>query len=206
MFHVKQNSLEMATVSRETEERLSLYCTLLRRWSARINLVARSDLDHLRARHINDCLQLLPLLPSVNYAIDLGSGAGFPGLVLAIATGIHFNLIEADQRKAAFLREAARETAAPAQVHAVRIEAAALKPAALITARALAPLDILLSLATPLLDQGGLCLFPKGRQADAELTRARQGWHMQVQCIPSCTQPESCILAIREPRRASPAL
>ena len=95
-------------------------------------------------------------------AIDLGSGAGFPGLILALATSSQFDLIEADQRKAAFLREAARVTGAPVRIHATRIESAGLAPAPLITARAVAPLSKLLALAAPLLAPGGHCLFLKG--------------------------------------------
>jgi 16S rRNA (guanine527-N7)-methyltransferase len=131
-------------------------------------------------------------------AIDLGSGAGFPGLILAIATGVPFDLIEADQRKAAFLREAARITSAPARVHATRVEAADIPPALLITARALAPLPKLLSLAAPLLAPAGTCLFLKGTSARSELTDAEREWHMQVDSISSRTAPGARILRITD--------
>ena len=134
-------------------------------------------------------------------AIDLGSGAGFPGLILALATNVAFDLIEADQRKAAFLREAARITGAPVNVHAVRIEVANLPPAPLITARGLAPLPKLLALAEPLLAPGGECLFLKGANVQTELTHAAAQWHMQVQRVPSRTAPDACILRISDLRR-----
>ncbi len=136
--------------------------------------------------------------PLPERAIDLGSGAGFPGLVLALATRVPFDLIESDQRKAAFLREAARLTGAPVRVHAVRIEAANVGPAPLITARGLAPLPRLLSLAAPLLTKSGECLFLKGAGAEAELTQSTAKWHMQVERIPSRTAPDACILRISE--------
>ncbi len=142
--------------------------------------------------------------PVPNRAIDLGSGAGFPGLVLAIATGVPFDLIEADQRKAAFLREAARITGAVVQVHATRIEAAQIIPAPLMTARALAPLPKLLDLAAPLLAPGGVCLFQKGANVQTELTEAASQWHMQVEILPSQTAPEACILRISDLSRVAP--
>ncbi len=171
----------------------------MRRWSSRIQLVAAGDLDHLWPRHIEDSLQLAPLIPAgADRAIDIGSGAGFPGLVLAIATGLPFDLIESDQRKAAFLREAARETGAPAIVHAMRAESAQLPPAPLVTARALAPLGRLLDLATPFLAPGGTCLFPKGRSADTEIAEAARSWRFRIDRLPSHTHPEGKILRITE--------
>jgi 16S rRNA (guanine527-N7)-methyltransferase len=123
---------------------------------------------------------------------------------LAIATGVRFDLIEADQRKAAFLREAARITGASVQVHATRIETTRILPASLITARAIAPLPKLLSLAAPLLASGGICLFMKGANVQAELTEAASQWHMQVEILPSQTAPEACILRISDLSRVVP--
>ncbi len=134
-------------------------------------------------------------------AIDLGSGAGFPGLILALATGVPFDLIEADQRKATFLTEAARVTGAPVHVHATRIESAGLAPAPLVTARAVAPLSKLLALATPLLAPGGQCLFLKGANVQSELTHAASQWHMHVERVLSRTAPDACILRISNPSR-----
>ena len=196
-------------VSRETTARLDIYVALLRRWSPRINLVSRADLDHLWPRHVMDSLQLLPLLPpGCERAIDLGSGGGFPAIPLAVAGGMAFDLVESDRRKCAFLREAARETGAPVRVHAMRAEDAArpggLAPAGLVTARALAPLDGLLGLAAPLLAPGGTCRFLKGANAAAELTAAAARWQMQATSTPSRTRPDAAILTIRAPRPHDP--
>ena len=196
---MKHPPTEIDTVSRETRQRLAAYVDLLLRWQRTIHLISQHDVAQVWTRHIDDALQLLPLIPpGTDRGIDLGSGAGLPGLVLAIATGIPFDLIEADHRKAAFLREAARLTAAPATVHATRIEAAAIPRAPLITARALAPLDTLLGWAAPLLAPGGTCLFPKGRGVEDELTTAAARWHMHVLRTPSRTDPSATILRISE--------
>jgi 16S rRNA (guanine527-N7)-methyltransferase len=203
VFHVKRG---LSHVSCETHERLKLFAALLENWTGTLNLISKKDRDAIWGRHINDSLQLVPLIPpDVATAIDLGSGGGFPGLVLAIATGIRFDLIESDQRKAAFLREAIRVTAAPARVHAARIEAAKLPPTRLITARALAPLPELLALAAPHLAAEGQCLFLKGGSGDAELTEARKRWHMKAERFPSQTAPGSAILRISELSRAASA-
>jgi 16S rRNA (guanine527-N7)-methyltransferase len=172
---------------------------LLLRWQRTINLISPRDVDQVWTRHIADSLQLAALIPpGTNRAIDLGSGAGLPGLVLAIATGIAFDLVEADQRKAAFLREATRITSATATIHATRIETARLAPAPLITARALAPLATLLAWASPLLAPGGICLFPKGRGAEDELTAAAAQWQMHTHRTPSQTDPSATIFRISE--------
>lgn len=161
------------TLPQAVQERLRAYAGLLATWSARINLVSRNDIPHIWRRHVLDSLRLLPLIPpGVTRAIDLGSGAGLPGLVLAIATGIHFELVESDRRKCAFLAEAARLTGAPVAIHTTRIETCGLAPASLVTARALAPLSDLLTLAVPLLAPGGVMLFPKGVRAPEELAAA----------------------------------
>jgi 16S rRNA (guanine527-N7)-methyltransferase len=186
-------------VSRETYSALNAFAALLLRWNRTVNLISRRDEPDLWPRHISDSLQLVPLIPpGTQRGIDLGSGAGFPGLVLSIATRIPFDLIEADLRKAAFLRESARTTGAPATVHPVRAEAATVPPAPLVTARALAPLPDLLSLAAPFLASGGTCLFLKGANASSELTAAAAEWHMRVERVPSQTAPDACILRISD--------
>ena len=183
-------------------EALNQFAALLVRWNRTVNLIARGDEPCIWPRHIEDSLQLAPFIPAhTERGIDLGSGAGFPGLILALATGRPFDLIEADQRKAAFLREAARMTRAPVRVHAARIEAATLLPAPLVTARALAPLPDLLRLAAPKLTNDGMALFLKGANHDAELTRARREWQMRVERIPSRTAPGAVVLKISELRR-----
>lgn len=197
---------EPVDVSRETRTALEAFVSLLLRWNQTVNLIARADEAAIWERHIVDCLQLAPLMrPLPDRAIDLGSGAGFPGLVLSIATAVPFDLIEADKRKAAFLREAIRRTRAPAQVHPVRIEEAKLEPAALITARALAPLPKLLHLAAPLLVPGGICLFLKGQSVEAELTQAASQWHMQAELIVSQTSTDARILRISNLSRVTSA-
>ncbi len=181
-----------------SEARLRQLVALVTLWSPKINLVSKNDVLVLWERHVLDSLALAPLIPAgVEAAIDLGSGAGFPGLVLAIATGIPFTLIESDARKAAFLMEAGRQTGAPVKVLNCRIEAAKTPPAMLVTARALAPLDKLLGLAAPHLAPGGVCLFPKGRNVEEELAQARTLWQMEAERFPNAAGgADSCILKI----------
>lgn len=175
-----------ASVSRETRERLDAYLEILLRWNRTINLISRKDEAGVWERHIEDSLALAPHIPDgASHAIDLGSGGGLPGIVLAIATGVEFHLVESDQRKSAFLREAIRHTGANAVVHANRAEQTRLPPAPIVTARALASLPQLLSWAAPLLLRDGICLFPKGRAVAEELTLAYAQWHMKVQTIDS---------------------
>ncbi len=197
---VTNSILASIPLSEDRLAALGRFAELLLRWNRTVNLIARRDEANLWDRHIADSLQLAALLPgpAPARAIDLGSGGGFPGLVLAIATGIAFDLVESDQRKAAFLREAARIAGAPATVHATRIEAARIPPAPLITARALAPLPDLLALAAPLLAENGVCLFLKGANADTELTAAAARWHMRTERFPSRTAPGASILRISE--------
>ena len=175
--------------------------TLLVRWNLRINLVSRRDIPHLWQRHIADSMQLAPLIPPGLAVVDLGSGAGFPGLILALCLTNHITLVEADARKASFLREAARQTHADVTVVNRRIELLDLPPVPVITARALAPLPILLEWAMPLLRPEGFCLFLKGRRVEDELTSAQAKWHMAVTRVPSQTDDASVILMLRRLRR-----
>ena len=199
MFHVKP-SLNTFGVSRETEEKLRAYLALLIRWNSRINLVADASPESLWCRHVVDSIQLAPLLPErEGPLVDLGSGAGFPGLVLALASGRETHLVESDRRKCVFLQEAARMLDLPrVTVHPVRIMLAPLPPATVITARALAPLQELLRHASRILAPEGVALFPKGRTAAQELTAAALGWTMQIERFPSATDPESTILRLSE--------
>jgi 16S rRNA (guanine527-N7)-methyltransferase len=203
-------ALKLTPVSRETSERLERLIELLLRWSAHTNLIARSTLPMVWSRHVADSLQLLSLAPDAKRWIDLGSGAGFPGLVIACALadapGTEVHLVESIGKKAAFLREAAEQLQVPAVVHAVRIEDFGknlqFKPD-VITARALAPLDELLKLAHPLLRTGALGLFPKGQDVDAELTKASKSWNIEASLVPSKTSPDSRIVAVTKLRRRS---
>lgn len=202
----EQEAFEQLGVSRETFERLSAYAALLRSWQRRINLIADSTLNDIWRRHIVDSAQLLPLAsPSATRWVDLGSGAGLPGLVLAILLanrpGASVVLIEANQKKSAFLREAIRITAAPASVVSKRIEAALSGPERIscdvVTARALAPLADLLKLASPLLMTGAEGLFLKGRDVDAELTGAAKSWKTEMELLPSQTDPNGRIVRVK---------
>jgi 16S rRNA (guanine527-N7)-methyltransferase len=189
----------------EFATRLSIFVDLLTRWNARINLVASKDVAGLHERHILDSLQLLPLLPPSDVPIaDLGTGGGFPGLVLAMATGREFHLVEADRRKAAFLNEVtARLGLSRTVVHAGRVETVRLPPMGAVTARALAPLAALLPAAHRLLAAGGIAIFPKGRTADGELAEVAPIWSFNVVRYASRTDADSTILRISEIERAT---
>jgi 16S rRNA (guanine527-N7)-methyltransferase len=193
-------------VSRETLQRLEAYAALLEKWSERINLVGRSTLADPWRRHFLDSAQLLPLIPhGARSLVDLGSGAGFPGLVLAIMGVCSVELVEADRRKAIFLREAARATQIGVTVHACRIEAVAPHPVGVVTARGCAPLDRLLTLAQRFIGPDTTCLFLKGAQVEEELTSAGKAWTMTVSRYPSRSDPGGTVLSlqqvVREPRR-----
>lgn len=188
-------------VSRETEQALCEYLILLRRWNTRINLVADAPEAALWQRHIIDSLQLVPLLAAAapGPLVDLGSGAGFPGLVLAAATERATHLIESDRRKCAFLTEAARSLGlSKVRIYPSRIEATTLPPASIVTARALATLNTLLGYAHRILAPGGFALFPKGRTAEQELTEAAPAWMMRTERFPSLTDPAATILRLSE--------
>ncbi|MFL5205389.1 MAG: 16S rRNA (guanine(527)-N(7))-methyltransferase RsmG [Microvirga sp.] len=189
-------------VSRETFEKLELLERELRRWQAIKNLVGPATLDQIWDRHIVDSLQLLDLAPDAGTWLDLGAGAGFPGLVLAIAgaeRGLQVNLVESNSRKCAFLRHIARLTGAPAKVHEARLETVVpgfVGKADVVSARALASLPMLLDWTEPLLKAGTMGLFPKGRDAEIELTEARKKWTFEAEILPSLTDPDARILRI----------
>ena len=187
-------------VSRETLDRLTTYVDLLQRWQPRINLVANSTLHDVWDRHLLDCAQLIQHLPKDATVLgDFGSGAGLPGLVLAIlAPDLEIHLVEVDAKKCAFLQEASRLTATPVEIHRQRIDSAALPPLDVATARALAPLAKCLGLAAPHLDAHGICLFHKGQGWAEELTAAEQRWMMRVDALPSLTDPAARILRVSE--------
>jgi len=193
-------SFQAATnVSRETLARLERYAALLRRWQKAVNLVAASTLPDLWRRHMLDSAQLLGLVPKRPCRLaDLGSGAGFPGLVLAIMGVGEVVLIESDARKCAFLREAIRATGASARVWEGRIEQERDGSFDVVTARALAPLSELLGYARALLAPGGVALFLKGRRLEEELTEARKAWKMNLERFASISAPGGSILRIRE--------
>jgi 16S rRNA (guanine527-N7)-methyltransferase len=200
--------LAMNPVSRETECRLDLFVTLLGRWQRVTNLVSSASLGAVWTRHIADSLQLLSLAPDARRWIDLGSGGGFPGLVIACALAewpdavIH--LVESSGKKAAFLREAVRVTGAGAKVHHCRAEAFVEQwqgELDVVTARAFAPLSVLLDLTAPLLERGAKALFLKGQHIEQELTQATKCWSIDLKRIPSRTNPKASILEIRRAER-----
>jgi len=201
----RTRALALIPVSRETEDRLVAIVALLEKWQRTINLVAPATLPTIWTRHIADSLQLVPLAGDAARWVDLGSGGGFPGLVVAAALAerpdADVTLIESDTRKAAFLREAARIAELPATVLPARIEQAAPKIAAgveIVSARALAPLPKLLALAHPLLAQGARGLFLKGQDVDNELTEASKSWRFKASVIPSRTDKGGRILIVEQ--------
>ncbi len=189
-----------------TTARLTRHLALLETWQRRLNLVGPETLRDPWRRHVLDSAQLLRLLPEgTRVLVDLGSGAGFPGLVLAILGVEEVHLVEADRRKAAFLREAARITGCPrVVVHARRIEETTPFAADAVTARALAPLDRLLDLAVPFFGPRTRGIFPKGRRAAAELTEARRRWKMEARLEPSLSSPEGRIVVVEGVSRVEP--
>jgi len=208
----RDRAFSLTPVSRETAARLDRFVALLIAWEEHTNLIARSTIPVIWTRHIADSLQLLALAPQTKVWADLGSGAGFPGLVLACALaqsrGAEVHLVESIGKKAAFLREAVRVTGAPAIVHAMRIEDFVDKaPESIeaVTARALAPLPKLLSLAYPLLKKGAVGLFLKGQDVGSELTAAAKYWKIQSDLVRSRTDQRAQILIAKapEPQRGS---
>lgn len=195
----------LVPVSRETLDRLEAYLDLLRRWQQTTNLVGGSTLADPWRRHVLDSLQLALVWPAgARRLVDLGSGAGLPGLVLAIA-GVagETHLVESNNRKAAFLREAAAVAGATSvTVHPCRIEALPPLRPDVVTARALSPLPLLLDYAARVASPGTVCLFLKGRRAEAELTEARRSWKMRVDQRPSLSDADGRILIVSEFRRA----
>jgi 16S rRNA (guanine(527)-N(7))-methyltransferase RsmG len=186
--------------------RLSAYLDLLRHWQRRINLVGPVTLADPWRRHFLDSAQLLPLLPAAGArVIDLGSGAGFPGLVLAILSSLPVDLVDSDARKCAFLAEAARSTGAPATVRCARIESLPAGCWDVVTARALAPLPQLLAYAAHCLAPGGSCLLLKGRRAAAELTAAEKSWKMRAAASASRSDPQGVVLKIEDLSRRDDA-
>ena len=193
-------------VSRESWSRIDAYIDLLCQWQQRTNLISPASLPNIWTRHVLDSLQLLTLFPSGTTVVaDLGSGGGFPAIPLAIASGAEFHLYESTSKKAAFLREAARITGCKVHVHIQRLEELARAPNVprvdLVTARALASLDELLTLAEPFLKNGAKALFHKGGDCDAELTQAAKYWRIKAERHSSLTDSFGVILEVSEASR-----
>ncbi|MGA2043323.1 MAG: 16S rRNA (guanine(527)-N(7))-methyltransferase RsmG [Roseiarcus sp.] len=200
----RRAALRLVPVSRETERRLAIYIDLLARWRRITNLVSEASFAQIWTRHIADSAQLLGLVPDARRWVDLGAGAGFPGMVLAIqladAAGAVVHLIESDQRKCAFLREVARATGAAARIHGARIESVdpgALMPVDAVTARALAPLPRLLDFAKVWLAGGAVGVFPRGKTTDAQLRDLPSAGAQQFETAASKIDPRAAILIVR---------
>jgi 16S rRNA (guanine527-N7)-methyltransferase len=191
-----------ANVSRETFKRLELYADLLFKWQKKINLVSTDSLKDLWRRHFLDSAQLFFHAPqSSRVWVDLGSGAGFPGMVLAIMGVREMHLIEASEKKCAFLREVARITETNVVIHRGRIESVPPFAADVVTARALLPLNKLIFLARRFTLPKTVCLFLKGKNVVSELTEATKYWSMSIEYIPSLSDPSGIILRIEKLRR-----
>lgn len=197
------------SVSRETFEDLRAFESLVRKWTPAINLVSKSTLVDLWDRHIADSAQVFSLCPGgAEHWVDLGSGGGFPGLVVAIIArekqpGLRVTLVEADQRKATFLRQAAQSLSLPVKVRSERIESLEPLEADVLSARALAALPDLLQLAALHLRASGTALFPKGSAHLDEVAEARKTWTFDMDARPSLSDPQAAILVIRNIQRAA---
>ena len=204
----RARALSLTPVSRETAERLDRFVTLLLTWQKTTQLIATSTVSQLWMRHIADSLQLVDLAPEARSWVDMGTGGGFPGLVIACAlaetAGARVHLVESNAKKAAFLRAAAAATESPAVVHAVRmenfVESFADAPE-IVTARAVSPLSSLLGQCLPLLQRGAIGIFPKGQDVGAELTEASRYWRITAGLVPSRTDLKARIVCVRAVER-----
>jgi len=193
-------------VSRETLARLDSVIDTLDSWRLRSNLIGPREWPHIWQRHVWDCLQLLDHIPETARVVDLGSGAGFPGLIIAAARPKgHVTMIESVGKKAAFLRAAILAADLPADVIQGRVESAEAGPADIVTARAFAPLPRLLDYAAPWMKNGAKGLFLKGERWEEELTDARQRWNFAYEAIPSRSGGSGVVLIVRELRGGNEA-
>lgn len=190
-------------VSRETLDKLEAFVALVEKWTVKINLISKASVPHIWDRHIVDSVQIYDLAPKQGHWVDLGSGGGFPGVVLAILASegpdpVKFTLVESDQRKCAFLRTASRELDLGITVQSERIEEIDPLGADILSARALADLSVLLGFAERHLSPGGLALFPKGAQWKKEDQEARKLWSYDCEPVKSRTSADAAILSIKE--------
>jgi 16S rRNA (guanine527-N7)-methyltransferase len=207
----RARALALVPVPPEAAARLARFVDLLDRWRAVTNLISEASFAEVWTRHVADSAQLLALAPEARRWVDLGSGAGFPGLVLAILLadqpGARVDCVESDRRKCAFLREAARATGAAAQIRPVRVEALdplALGPVDAVVARAFAPLPRLLEFAKVWIARGAIGVFPRGRSADAQLEALPAAPDLAIEAVASKIDPEAAILRVRAVPKARP--
>jgi 16S rRNA (guanine527-N7)-methyltransferase len=201
----REAAFRITPVSRETSERLDRFVAHFLKWQSAVQLVAPSTLSKIWTRHIADSLQLLPDIENAKEVVDVGSGGGFPGLVLAVASrDKKFHLIESDTRKASFLREALRITDTAAEVYAERVESVAKRISTgihMVTARAFAPMDRMLELTEPFFATGAKAAFLKSQDVDEELTTAAKSWNVNFQLRTSQTDQRGRILLIEKAER-----
>lgn len=207
--YTREDFDEQFDVSRETSERIANFDRVLLDTQAHTNLIARSTITDRWWRHFADSAQLFQWIPpNAKTLIDLGSGAGFPGLILAamgIDRDLQVTLVESTGKKAAFLRRAAAEMdLTNVEIEQGRIESSSFSRPDVITARALAGLDKLLGYAAPIAGPNTLCIFPKGQDVEFELTVATKSWHIDVERRPSMTSPDATILLLRERQQNNP--
>jgi 16S rRNA (guanine527-N7)-methyltransferase len=208
MTTVARETIGGLDVSRETMASLRAFEAEVRRWTPAVNLVSRGSLADLWDRHIEDSAQIFRACPpDARLWLDLGSGGGFPGLVIAILArelhpGLRMVLVESDQRKAVFLRQTAQKLGLEVTVLAQRIESLPPQGADVVSARALAALKDLLDLAIPHMKPGGIALFPKGARYAEEVAEARSFWRLDLESHPSASSPDAALLIIRKAERA----
>jgi 16S rRNA (guanine527-N7)-methyltransferase len=190
-------------VSRETCQKLEVYVELLTKWNRTINLVSKSTLENVWERHIADSLQVMDMAPNSGQWVDLGSGGGLPGLIVAAASlesspNRHVTLVESDSRKCAFMAAAANAMGLNVAIQCRRIEESDATKYDVISARALAPLSDLLELALPYRNEKTVCIFPKGEKADLEMAAAQRNWDVSFDTRQSMTDPLAKIFRIQE--------
>ena len=205
----RHRAFALVPLSPETEARLAVYVDLLARWRKATNLISEASFAEVWTRHIADSAQLLALAPHARRWVDMGSGGGFPGMVIAIqladVAGARVHCIESDRRKCAFLREVARAAGAPAEIHAARIESIdpqALAPVDAVTARALAPLPRLIEFAKVWIAHGAVGVFPRGRSAEAQLETHPAAPDLAIDLVASKLDPEAAIVRVRSAPKA----
>ena len=199
-----KRALNALGVSRETKVKLERYVGLLEQWRQRMNLIGPREMDHIWARHVFDCAQLIPVVGLDSQVLDIGSGAGFPGLVLACAAADgegHVTMVESVGKKCAFLSAVISDLGLSASVSNNRVEALEVKPVDFVTARALAPLPRLIEYASAWIGKGATALFFKGEHWREELTQAQECWTLAYEAIPSRTNETGVILKIMEATR-----
>jgi len=188
---------DLLGVSRETSEKLEAYVATLLDWQGRMNLIGPGTVEDVWNRHILDCAQLARLVPrDCTRLVDLGSGAGLPGMVLAILGVEGVELVESDQKKAAFLHAAAGASGVAPVIHACRAEELPVRPAHVVTARALAPLERLVPMVARFMAEGSIAILPKGEHVDAGLKAVAHEWHMWYTRHTSMTDPRGCLIMI----------